>query len=146
MENTKQVAKQQVEDAKRTFLSGENFYAQHLLGAHQVKEGFVFRVWAPNALAVSLVGDFNDWQDLPMEKDEVSGIWQVQSDTAKEGDLYKFKVKQANGREILKIDPFAVRFEKRPGDAAELYSFPEKNGKMAYGADAINEQMRLSDH
>lgn len=37
MENTKQVAKQQVEDAKRTFLSGENFYAQHLLGAHQVK-------------------------------------------------------------------------------------------------------------
>lgn len=87
MENTKQVAKQQVEDAKRTFLSGENFYAQHLLGAHQVKEGFVFRVWAPNALAVSLVGDFNDWQDSPMEKDEVSGIWQVQSDTAKEGDL-----------------------------------------------------------
>ena len=102
MENYNQVGTQHVEDAKRTFLSGENFYAQHLLGAHQVQDGYVFRVWAPNALAVSLVGDFNDWQDLPMKKDEDSGIWEVFTNNAKEGELYKFKVQQANGREILK--------------------------------------------
>ncbi|GAA2909490.1 1,4-alpha-glucan branching protein GlgB [Enterococcus pseudoavium] len=129
MKNNMQDGVQQVGEAKQAFLSGENFYAQHLLGAHKEQEGYVFRVWAPNARAVFLVGDFNDWQDLPMEKDEASGIWQVYTEIASEGDLYKFKVRQADGREILKIDPFAVRFEKRPGDAAELYSFPEKKWK-----------------
>lgn len=127
MKNSKQDATRKVADAKKTFLSGENFYAHHFLGAHRMEEGYVFRVWAPNALAVSLVGDFNDWQDtLPMEKDEVSGVWQITTKDAKEGDLYKFKVRQADGRELLKIDPFAIRFEKRPGNAAKLYQFPEK--------------------
>lgn len=126
MRKKEQEEMQQFDDAKRTFLSGENFYAQHLLGAHRTGNGYVFRVWAPNARAVFLVGDFNDWQGLPMEKDDASGIWQVYTDIVNEGDLYKFKVRQANGREILKIDPFAVRFEKRPDYAAELYNFPEK--------------------
>ncbi|MDT2645528.1 1,4-alpha-glucan branching protein GlgB [Enterococcus dongliensis] len=127
MKNSKQDATRKVADAKKTFLSGENFYAHHFLGAHRMEEGYVFRVWAPNALAVSLVGDFNDWQDtLAMEKDEVSGVWQITTKDAKEGDLYKFKVRQADGRELLKIDPFAIRFEKRPGNAAKLYQFPEK--------------------
>ncbi|MDT2712114.1 1,4-alpha-glucan branching protein GlgB [Enterococcus dongliensis] len=127
MKNSKQDATRKVADAKKTFLSGENFYAHHFLGAHRMEEGYVFRVWAPNALAVSLVGDFNDWQDtLPMEKDEVSGVWQITTKDAKEDDLYKFKVRQADGRELLKIDPFAIRFEKRPGNAAKLYQFPEK--------------------
>lgn len=129
MKNKKEDGMQQMDDAKRTFLSGENFYAQHLLGAHREKDGYVFRVWAPNALAVFLVGDFNGWQEQVMEKDETSGIWQIYTEDAHEGELYKFKVRQADGREILKIDPFAVRFEKRPGDAAELYNFPEKKWK-----------------
>lgn len=129
MKNTEKKETQQIDTAKKTFLTGENFYLQHLLGAHPAEQGYIFRVWAPNALAVFLVGDFNDWQDWAMEKDQDSGIWQIHCEEANEGDLYKFKVRQADGREILKIDPFAVRFEKRPGDAAELYNFPEKKWK-----------------
>lgn len=45
---------------------------------------------------------------------------------AEEGQLYKFLVQQANGRKIMKIDPFAVRFEERPGTAAVIYTIPEK--------------------
>lgn len=129
MKNTEKLETQQIDNAKKTFLTGENFYLQHLLGAHREEQGYNFRVWAPNALAVFLVGDFNDWQDWAMEKDHDTGIWQIHCEEANEGDLYKFKVRQANGREILKIDPFAVRFEKRPGDAAKLYNFPEKKWK-----------------
>lgn len=129
MKNTEKLETQQIDNAKKTFLTGENFYLQHLLGAHREEQGYIFRVWAPNALAVFLVGDFNDWQDGAMEKDHDTGIWQIHCEEANEGDLYKFKVRQANGREILKIDPFAVRFEKRPGDAAKLYNFPEKKWK-----------------
>ncbi|WP_159721794.1 1,4-alpha-glucan branching protein GlgB [Enterococcus sp. CSURQ0835] len=120
----------QIAEAKQNFLTGENFYAQHLLGVHQEKEGYTFRVWAPNAQAVFLVGDFNAWQDtLPMEKDHETGIWEIYTETAQAGQLYKFKVRQADGREIMKIDPFAVRFEKRPNDAAEIYPVPAKKWK-----------------
>lgn len=118
----------EISQAKNNFLTGENYYAQHLLGAHRISEGtYCFRVWAPNAKAVFLVGDFNDWQNtLPMTLDSESGIWEIITDQPKEGDLYKFNVRQANGREIMKIDPFAIRFEKRPGDAAVLYTIPAK--------------------
>ncbi|WP_265416120.1 1,4-alpha-glucan branching protein GlgB [Enterococcus florum] len=126
--------KKQLENVKKmekSFLTGENFHLQHLLGAHLLEEGrFVFRVWAPNAQAVFLVGDFNDWKDtLPMEKDSHTGIWTIETTEAKVGDLYKYKIRQASGREIMKIDPFAIRFEQRPGDAAELYMIPEKKWK-----------------
>ncbi|MCU7358510.1 1,4-alpha-glucan branching protein GlgB [Enterococcus dispar] len=116
--------------AEERFLTGENFYSQHLLGAHQVSDGnFVFRVWAPNAQQVWLVGDFNEWDDsLPLVKRD-SGIWEVTTTRPNEGDLYKFKVRQANGREIFKIDPFAIRFEKRPGSAAVLHTTSEKKWK-----------------
>lgn len=129
MKNTEKLEIQQIANDKKAFLTGENFYLQHLLGAHREEHGYIFRVWAPNALAVFLVGDFNDWQDWAMEKDPDTGIWQIYCEEANEGDLYKFKVRQADGCEILKIDPFAVRFEKRPGDAAELYNFPDKKWK-----------------
>lgn len=116
--------------AEERFLTGENFYSQHLLGAHKKTDGsFVFRVWAPNAQQVWLVGDFNDWDDsLPLSKRE-SGIWELTTSQSNEGDLYKFKVRQANGREIFKIDPFAIRFEKRPGSAAVLHTMAEKKWK-----------------
>lgn len=121
------VTKQQVLTAEKDFLSGENFYVQHFLGAHQVDDGYVFRVWAQNAQQVWLVGDFNQWTDtLPMNKRAESGVWEIETNQVKEGQLYKYKVKQANGREVLKIDPFAVHFEARPGTAAVLHSIPQK--------------------
>ncbi|MHC5216162.1 1,4-alpha-glucan branching protein GlgB [Enterococcus sp. LJL128] len=121
-----------LEQAQR-FLSGENFYSQHYFGFHKdIKNGlsgYVFRVWAPNAEQVWLVGDFNDWTDsLPMIKGN-EGIWELFTQLPAEGDLYKYKIRQAGGRELFKIDPFAIAFEQRPGDAAVIHTIPEKRWK-----------------
>ncbi|MCG4650944.1 1,4-alpha-glucan branching enzyme, partial [Bifidobacterium longum] len=68
-------------------------------------EGFAFRVWAPHAQQVWLVGDFNQWDEhsLPMQKDQY-GVWSIFTDQAQAGQLYKFNIKQSTGREIMKID------------------------------------------
>ena len=98
-------------EAEERFLTGENFYAQHFLGIQKTGSLYTFRVWAPNAQQVWLVGDFNQWGDsLPMMRRERSGVWEVETDIPQEGQLYKYKVRQADGREIMKIDPFAIRF------------------------------------
>ena len=56
-----------VSEALRTFGTGENYHAQHYFGFHKEnrdgKDGYVFRVWAPNAQAVHLIGDFTQWRD-----------------------------------------------------------------------------------
>ncbi|MGX7263993.1 1,4-alpha-glucan branching protein GlgB [Enterococcus crotali] len=114
------------------FHTGENFYSQRYFGSHQAvyedQEGFVFRVWAPNAQAVWLVGDFNNWdRSLLMAKEEAFGSWEIFTSRAKEGDFYKYLVKQADGREVYKIDPFAPFFEKRPNNASMVYTIAEKN-------------------
>lgn len=109
-----------------TFVRGENFHAQEFLGAHPTKEGgYVFRVWAPKAQQIWLVGEFNDWEDdIAMTLSE-HGIWQAAAKNAKHGQMYKFKVKQHDGRVVYKIDPFAFRFEDRPNDASIIYDIPE---------------------
>ncbi|MBO0440193.1 1,4-alpha-glucan branching protein GlgB [Candidatus Enterococcus ikei] len=114
------------------FETGENFYSQQYFGSHQAlhekQEGFFFRVWAPNAQAIWLVGDFNHWdQSLPMKKAEEFGVWEIFTASPKEGDFYKYLVKQVDGREVYKTDPFAVVFEKRPDNAAVIHTIPQKN-------------------
>jgi 1,4-alpha-glucan branching enzyme len=107
------------------FVNGENFRAYQIMGAHQAtkngRSGFIFRVWAPNAQQVSVVGDFNQWEQpgLIMQKD-ATGIWSLFTTQPQVGQLYKYNIKQADGREVFKIDPFAQRFEKRPQNAAIL--------------------------
>lgn len=108
------------------FLAGQELQLQKLLGCHFENGHFVFRVWAPHAKQVWLVGDFNHWdKSLPMTGSR-AGIWSVQTDLPRRGQLYKFLIKQASGREIMKIDPLALEFEPRPGNAAVITSIPAK--------------------
>ena len=61
------------------FHQGRNFKAQEFLGAHKVSEGkYVFRVWAPHANAVFVVGDFNGWDEnaCPMYRISDGGVWE----------------------------------------------------------------------
>lgn len=133
--------------AEKQFTTGENFYSQHLLGAHRMKAGYVFRVWAPNAQNVWLVGDFNQWDDsLPMTKRSESGIWEITTNQPQEGQHYKFKVKQADGREIMKIDPYAIYFEERPGTAAVLYTVPAKKWRDGLWQGRKSVKINLNDH
>ena len=117
-----------------TFGRGDNFHLQEYLGAHKEtrgeQEGYAFRVWAPNAQAVDLIGDFTDWEarKIPMVRNE-GGVWEVFCTDAKEGDIYKYLVTRQNGHQVQKIDPLALWMEKRPNTGSIIKTIPEKNWK-----------------
>lgn len=82
------------DEAMYTFGIGENFHLQNYLGSHEIdgsEEGYVFRVWAPHAENVQVIGDFTGWFDEPLDmvKNHI-GVWEVTSDLPEEGQLYKF--------------------------------------------------------
>ena len=93
------------------------------LGAHVTEEGVSFAVWAPNARAVSVVGDWNLWDGRaqPLEPQDSSGIWAAVVPDASEGDAYKFEVHGADGQLRLKSDPFAFHAEVPPKTASRIY-------------------------
>ncbi len=109
------------------FHQGTNFRAYELLGAHSAKaggeSGFVFRVWAPNAKAVSVAGSFCKWDERahPMVKISGGGIWEAFVPGVKQGDLYKFAITAKNGKRLLKADPYAAHCETRPATASIVY-------------------------
>lgn len=90
---------------------------QFPLGSHLTESGTVFRVWAPNATKVSVIGNFNDWDQAasPMEPAD-SGVWSVFIEGAKEGDEYKYAI--ANGeQQMARIDPRAIEVTNSTGNA-----------------------------
>ncbi|MBQ2896911.1 MAG: 1,4-alpha-glucan branching protein GlgB [Clostridia bacterium] len=104
------------------FASGISHSAHNLLGCHPHKDGFVFRVWAPNAKSVSVVGDFNDWDDKKHYMFAIgSGIWEGIIKNAKIYDNYKYAVTDQNGKTVLKADPYAFHCATRPDTASKIY-------------------------
>lgn len=95
------------------------------LGCHRQsrggRDGFVFRVWAPNAKSISVVGEFNFWNgsDLPMVK-YPWGVWECWSGYAKEGDAYKYLVEDHNGGTIYKSDPVGFRVCRAPDTSSVI--------------------------
>lgn len=107
------------------FTEGKSHQAYRVLGARRRGAGWLFRVYAPAAKAVELVGDFNDWQPEPMVFEPRFGVWSVYRAKAYHGQRYKFAVTSASGVTVLKADPFALKCEKRPNDASVLWDAPE---------------------
>lgn len=109
------------------FHQGTNCYAQDYFGAHQIRhaKGYatVFRVWAPKAASVSVVGDFNGWDTAatPMKLINEQGIYECVVPSLAEGALYKFCITGGDGKSRLKGDPYARRCELSPGTAS-LYT------------------------
>lgn len=108
------------------FHQGNNNKAYEYMGAHRVdgKDEGVFRVWAPHAKSVSVIGDFNDWDKnaSPMHKLSDGEIWQCVVSGVKEFDKYKYFIVSADGRgEMEKADPYAFHNETRPGTASKFY-------------------------
>lgn len=106
------------------FGEGTHYQIYDKLGAHpknyKGKDGFYFAVWAPHAAAVSVVGDFNNWDPDadPMEVLETSGIYEAFIPGLKEGELYKFAITTQSGKVLFKSDPYAFGGEYRPGTAS----------------------------
>ena len=108
--------------AEYLFHQGTNYRSYAYLGAHRLRGGgYVFRVWAPNADAVFLTGDFNGWgDDTPMEK-QPGGVWTASLPEARfgEGGKYKFLIERSGVRRY-KADPYA--FCSETGDkTASVY-------------------------
>ncbi len=112
------------------FFGGTNSEAYRYLGAHRAErngeEGYVFRVWAPNAARVSVVGDFCGWDAgaYPMARNE-HGLWERFIPGRKQFDAYKYAVTSMQGKTVLKADPYAFHAETRPGTASKLYDLPD---------------------
>ena len=111
------------------FFGGTDSEAYRFLGAHRAQrggeEGYLFRLWAPNAARVCVVGDFCAWDAsaFPMARGE-HGLWEKFIPGLKQFDTYKYAVTSAQGKTVLKADPYAFHAETRPGTASKLYDLP----------------------
>ena len=109
------------------FLQGESVRAYEFLGSHFVnwdgRQGVVFRVWAPNALSVSVVGDFNDWNNDAnfMYKISDGGVWELFIEGIPEFACYKYCVETPWHERRLKTDPYAFHCQTRPDNASRVY-------------------------
>lgn len=118
------------QNAEYLFNIGENAYSYRMLGAHLAregeKEGWRFAVYAPNARAVSVVGDFNGWdpEAHPLERAGNTGCWKCFAVDVWRGQRYKYRIVGADGAVVFKADPFAFRAELRPGTASVIWDVP----------------------
>ena len=113
------------------FHHGENFHCYKLFGAHKIvregKKGYVFRVWAPRAESVSIIGDFNGWNETShvMQKMIDGQTFELFIPALKEYDTYKYCIKTYNGQTLYKADPYAFHTETPDtavGNASKLYN------------------------
>lgn len=113
------------------FHDGTNYKAYEFFGNHRIDESKVaFRVWAPNAQGVSVVGDFNSWDENANKCVAISpGIWEAIVDNVKVYDCYKYAIKTCTGTTLLKADPYAVHQETRPGTGSKVYELADYKWK-----------------
>lgn len=112
------------EQTKYLFHQGTNYRSYNYLGSHFAKKGkdsgVIFRVWAPNAESVSVVGDFNGWDKTANVMKKDGGIFELFVKGLKQYDNYKYCVKSQNS-EVLKADPYAFHAETTPETASKIY-------------------------
>lgn len=130
------------------FHEGSNSNAYEYFGSHRKnKNTVVFRVWAPDAKNVSVTGDFNDWSETenPMKQLKNSGgVWEAEIKNIKPYDMYKYCITAADGKTLMKCDPYGFHMETRPGTATKYYEIDDcyewhdekwvegRNGKNIY--------------
>lgn len=130
------------------FHEGSNSNAYEYFGSHRKnKNTVVFRVWAPDAKNVSVTGDFNNWSETenPMKQLKNSGgVWEAEIKNIKPYDMYKYCITAADGRTLMKCDPYGFHMETRPGTATKYYEIDDcyewhdekwvegRNGKTIY--------------
>ena len=108
------------------FGNGSHYEIYEKLGAHIMEvdgvRGTYFAVWAPCAMRVSVVGDFNDWNGYIhiMDRLGTSGIWEKFVPDVYEGHLYKYAITGRDGATHYKADPYANLSEMRPGNASVI--------------------------
>ena len=110
------------------FHRGEYRQAYEYFGAHPNRSSTIFRIWAPTAKSVAVVGDFNNWnarEEDYCQKITNEGIWEVEIKKVKKGAIYKFQIETSWGQKILKADPYAFYSELRPQTASVVNGKPK---------------------
>jgi 1,4-alpha-glucan branching enzyme len=114
------------------------------MGSHRMPdgEGYYFAVWAPDATAVRVVGDFNDWKGAgsTLSSRGSSGIWEGVVRSAHPGEVYKFELDTKDGRVLQKADPYAVRTEPPPATGSVLWdlTYEWADGEWMAARAALN--------
>ncbi|NLP26234.1 MAG: 1,4-alpha-glucan branching protein GlgB [Clostridiales bacterium] len=108
------------------FRSGKSHDAEKFFGAHLTyinnEKTYCFRVWAPNAVSVSVVGDFNNWNRISNPMKEIdNGIWEISLTNLEQYDNYKYSIETKKGKIVLKADPYGTHAETRPATASKIY-------------------------
>lgn len=112
---------------KYLFGKGTHYEIYEKLGAHITeadgRKGVYFAVWAPNAAGICVVGDFNNWcgDNYEMRRHDDSGIFELFTENAHEGSLYKYLIYTKEGRMLYKADPYATYSQRRPDNASIVY-------------------------
>lgn len=112
---------------KYLFGKGTHYEIYEKLGAHITeadgRKGVYFVVWAPNAAGICVVGDFNNWcgDNYEMRRHDDSGIFELFTENAHEGSLYKYLIYTKDGRMLYKADPYATYSQRRPDNASIVY-------------------------
>lgn len=120
--------KENIELPLHLFNHGTNYESYRFLGAHLFNndgvDGVVFRVWAPNARCVSVVGEFNNWNTNShvMENVYNCGVWQIFIPDVKEYTTYKYYITTRSGEGIYKSDPYAFHAELRPNNGSKVFN------------------------
>ena len=97
--------------------------AYEVFGSFLKGDTALFRVWAPNAEKVSVVGDFNGWNNEANPMNWIDGgIWEVEIKGIKNFDIYKYAITSKDGNTVLKSDPYARHFETTPQNASKIYA------------------------
>ena len=114
------------EKRSELFYSGRDCRAFDYMGAHPFvqdgEQGYLFRVYAPEAEKVSVMGEFNDWnRDADYMTRDEQGIWEKFIPNSPEYAAYKYSVWAKSGDVFDKSDPYGFHFETRPGNATKAY-------------------------
>lgn len=118
------------------FHEGTNYESYKLFMPHIEDGEIVLRVWAPNALCVCVVGDFNEWTPDENPMTEIAeGIWEYRSTQLKQYDSYKFCIETKDGRVMMKSDPYAAHAETAPANASKIYIHEDYSWKDAEWMD-----------
>jgi 1,4-alpha-glucan branching enzyme len=135
------------DDDLRAFADGSHLRPWTFLGAHRVGDGVRFAVWAPAARAVSVVGEFNDWdpQRHPLERRDPGGVWEGVVAGVRDGALYKYALVGPGGEALAwKADPFAFAAQLRPETASVVAPCPAPRALPAGRAEANRRDAPIS--
>ena len=104
------------------FYIGKAFDAYEYFGAHLTKNGVLFRVYAPNAEKIEVIGEFNDWDGTEDEmiQDAQSGVFECVQKDAKPGMMYKYRIYQPDGIVMDRFDPYSFGSQVRPDTASVI--------------------------